>query len=686
MKTVRRFPLSVLLPAMAALLLMISVMVKGGSATADQFPHTSESSPVAFVNEVKFDIHGRVTDSQGNANQLWRVQAIRPDDRVADEVPVDAMGVFQIRPLPAAPYQLQVVGEHGRALSLSPNSDNQVWPEMAMLTTAHPRAYHLVVQAVDEAPLSIQGGGQITGVVTAADTALPLSSIYVQAYTVDGNFSTSNFTNSQGQYTLTGLADGAYNVQFDDFVSPYLAEWYDDQPTQASATPITLMAGATISNINAALDRGGQITGTVTDAATGLPIEGVWVTAYATVLDENGCIQEATSVRTDFTDANGVYTLQPLPSNTYRLFFRAYSGTAAHYLDEYYNDKPDLASADPLVVTAPAVISNIDAALVKGGQISGQITAADTTLPLDDVSVYAYDSDGSYVDSASANASGVYTITKLVSGDYRLSFEPSGIPYLQEYYDNKSDMDTADPIHVNISQTVTDKDAVLARGGQISGQVTADDTGLPLEYVSIAIYDSDGRTVDYAYPESDGSYITAGLVSGSYRLRFDPYYLSEAYMREYYNDKTTFGTADPITLTAPALVSGIDAALALGGQITGVVTAESTGLPLEDVYVVAYQASGGSAASDYTEVNGEYALMGLPTDGFRIYFRATVPIYFDCSTDSYSVWEYYDDTTDFGTADIVNVTAPNTVSNINAALPVPAGRIDKHVFLPLVQR
>lgn len=679
--------LMVLVSLIVGLILPVAGYAVPPATLARQHNRAQPSPPLEVTAPAMVPIHGRVTTEAGVTQSGWRVQAVRSDGGVADEVPLDAMGTFQFRPLLAAAYRLQVVDEIGGALPLSPTSHDQVLPEQALLTAARPRAYRLIVQTTDVAPFSIQGGGQITGVVTAADTALPVSGIYVRAYTLNGDYVSGDSTNAQGQYAITDLADGIYKVKFDDYYnSPYLVEWYDNQPNLDSADPITLTAGAIVPDINAALDRGGQISGTVTDADTGLPLEGVWVTAYAVVTDDNGCVQDSTSVETAYTDANGVYTLQPLPTNTYRLYFRSYYGASSHYLDEYYNNKPDLATADPIQVTAPAIVSNIDAALVRGGQISGQITAADTSLPLDEVSVYAYDSEGDYVGYASANASGMYTVTKLLGGDYRLSFNPNGIPYLSEYYNDKPDLDTADPIHVNLSQTVTDKDAVLARGGQISGLVTAEDTGLPLEYVSIRIYNSGGSIVEYAYPESDGSYITTGLASGSYRLRFDPYYLSEAYMAEYYNNKATLSTADPITVTAPALVSGIDAALAVGGQITGVVTAESTGLPLDDVYVVAYDTNGRYVTYDYTDTNGEYVIAGLPSGGYHLYFRATVLIYFGCSTDSYAVWEFYDDKTDLATADVVNVTAPNTVNNINAALPVPAGRINQHIFLPVVLR
>lgn len=44
------------------------------------------------------------------------------------------------------------------------------------------------------------------------------------------------------------------------------------------------------------------------------------------------------------------------------------------------------------------------------------------------------------------------------------------------------------------------------------------------------------------------------------------------YITEYYNNKATFEKAEPVNVLGEAVVSGIDAALAVGGRITGTVT------------------------------------------------------------------------------------------------------------------
>ena len=58
------------------------------------------------------------------------------------------------------------------------------------------------------------------------------------------------------------------------------------------------------------------------------------------------------------------------------------------------------------------------------------------------------------------------------------------------------------------------------------------------------------------------------------------YINADGFPSEYYNDKPSLETADVLTVTAPVVQSGVNVTLARGGQISGTVINDATGLPL----------------------------------------------------------------------------------------------------------
>jgi hypothetical protein len=94
----------------------------------------------------------------------------------------------------------------------------------------------------------------------------------------------------------------------------------------------------------------GNIEGRVTDTE-GSGIQSVRVDVF----DDSGIL-----VSTAFTDAGGNYSATGFPSAGYRVKF---NGCPAGYEMEWYTDKNNFASADPVSVTAPNATTGIDAVL-----------------------------------------------------------------------------------------------------------------------------------------------------------------------------------------------------------------------------------------------------------------------------------------------------------------------------------
>jgi hypothetical protein len=466
-------------------------------------------------------LSGQVTDARGVSLEGLRVQALSLASVVGQAITGDAWR-FTFDRLPVASYRLQVLRgdeaggapyqllDPAAALVFSRPGLSQ---RMVVLALAPQEGMEIVqpgftppAPRVDTA--GIQATGQITGVLTASDTGLPLQFAYINAYDAEGYYVSWAYTDMEGKYALTALATGEYLLQFYTYSGNYLPEWYDNKPDMDSADPVSVTDGITTPDINAALEPGGAITGLITAEDTASPLSEVTVGVY----DSQGYY-----VTSGYPDSTGVYTITGLATGSYFVQFDPY-GSSADYIGEYYDNKPDLDSADPVAVTEGNVTTGIDAALALGGSINGQVTTQEGGLPLEGVYANIYDSQMDYIDYASSDAAGNYSVRGLLSGTYYISFEPSGsgpsAEYIPEYYDDQPSFSSADPVAVTAPDPTNGIDAALALGGKITGQVTAQDSGLPLPNVSVNVYDTNGEYVDYDYTDANGVYTITQLAQG----------------------------------------------------------------------------------------------------------------------------------------------------------------------------
>ena len=629
-------------------------------------PHINSStnphpSPAPLI------IRGRVVDALSQPQAGLLVQALLPSGRLVAQARISAGGHFVLSNLPqparAQPLRLQALASNQSILALSPASLDQVSPAEAQRPIHHELVLAPTAQMarrpapVSPSPAGIQATGQITGVVTAADTSLPLQFAYATAYTPDGGYIDSTFTGSNGQYTLTDLEPGDYKVEFSYYGGNYVPEWYDDRPDLYTADLVTVADGMLTPGINAILEVGGEITGTVTAEDTGLPLENISVYAYTL---------DGAYLTSGYTDANGKYSIGQLGSGSYHIQFIQY-GTGASYISQWYNNQPDQDSADPVAVTPPNVTPDIDAVLQKGGGITGAVTVESSGDPLQDVNVILYNLAGDYLDSTSVDASGLYTFTMLASGVYYVQFNPYGDSeqYLEEYYDDQPDLLSADPVTVTAPAVVSGIDASLALGAVITGRVTGSDNPQGLPDVSVNVYDCYGFYAGSAMTDTAGYYTTTGLIPGGYRIGFAPssWGDSREYLREFYNDKSDLDDANLVTVANGETKTGIDAVLARGGQITGQVTAADTSAPLDDVYIDIYTDNGYYVSETGTNASGVYTTTGLASGSYKMYI---LPSFFGASKEY--AQEYYNDKTTRDEATSIQVTQPNLVSGVDVEL------------------
>lgn len=501
-----------------------------------------------------------------------------------------------------------------------------------------------IVMLVGLPALAAAQNGTVTGTVTNAATAAPLAGrnvVFCTSLTTGISCAGTSGTDASGNYSIS-LAPGSYVAYTANFNTlGFVNEIYDNIPCPglcntstaiASGTAIVVTSGGTVSGRNFALDPGGSVTGTVTDAATGAPIQNVAVSLRTLVGTSN------TQAGSAATNATGTFTIQGLPTGVY---YATAAGNGVGYTSEIYDDIlcpgqcstiTAVASGAPIAVTIGAPTGGINFALSPGGTISGTVRNQATATPLSGVTVQAYTRIGlavTFMGSASTNASGVYSIGGLPTGTYQLFTSTNQA--VNEIYDNLpcpgscSSLDavnTGAPVSVVSGSTTGGKDFQLDPGGAISGTVTDAVSGAPLGSVTIQVYrqtgPNSGAFMSNGSSNAAGVFTVGGLPSGSYFALAStvPAYVTEVFGGvpcSFCTFEVVF-TGTPIAVTAGSTTTGRNFALDPAGSLSGTVTNSASASPLANVTVVAF--TGGATprqvGSASTNAAGAFTMVGLP--------------------------------------------------------------------------
>jgi hypothetical protein len=505
---------------------------------------------------------------------------------------------------------------------------------VGLIATGGWRPTHVLAANPPASCAADSGSATISGTVTFPGGA-PANLILVTAYTTYGDRGGYDYTDTSGNYQITGLIGGSYLLKFEPYSGGYATEWYNNQPSPLTTAPVTVPDGGSVTGVNVELALGARFSGQVT-AEGGGPIQYINVRVY----DSAG--QQVASAS---TDAAGNYITNPgLPSGSYRVAFASGAG----YLGSFYDGAATLEEATPLAVTAPAVRNDIDAALAPGGEIRGTVTDATTGLPIASASVSASGANGSASDYT--DAAGNYVLTGLGSGSYTVRAGPTFGGTLVGEERTAS---------VSAPDATTGIDFALSHGGAITGVVRGPG-GTPLQNITIYISNEDGSFQDYVNTNASGVYLAEGLPSGEYTVFFRP----NAHIPEVYDDNSQYQEADRITVTAPETVTGIDAQLAQGAAVRGTVTDATTGLPIEDIFVEILDLDGGRIDTDFTDSAGTYEIPStLPSGSYLVRFNAE-----DRNAGCAYVTAYYGGALTLDEATPVELTAPNVATNIDAEL------------------
>ena len=242
-----------------------------------------------------------------------------------------------------------------------PNLGSVTRPGLVTVTAPH---------AVSGIDIKLMPGGSVSGTVTSGVTPNPpLDSVCVLLSPTNPNDGFGfALTSHNGSYVASDLAPGTYQAvigdPFCDFVNQGVGtlapQWFNGQPTQATANDITVTASHTTTGISAALQPYGSITGTVTNAAhTGVSGECVTAVPVGASLDSFSGIPEAQEIAV--STSGGSYTLTDLTAGRYKVKFSVGCGDAG-FATQWWNNASSAASASVITV-AFTPITGISATL-----------------------------------------------------------------------------------------------------------------------------------------------------------------------------------------------------------------------------------------------------------------------------------------------------------------------------------
>ncbi|MEZ4707418.1 MAG: SdrD B-like domain-containing protein [Caldilineaceae bacterium] len=413
-------------------------------------------------------------------------------------------------------------------------------------------------------------------------------------------------TDATGYYSFTNLVPGAYSVRFDLATLPagYQPSPQDqgDQTDEGvSDSDADVSTGATIQTT---LDSGENDPtwdmGIYQPASLG---DYVWYDTNADGVQDAGetgamsvtvVLYEgvtSTPVLTTTTDSNGLYSFTDLTPGDYYVVFTAPDGYVISPQDaDDGNANPDERDSDAEPTTGQTATTTLtsgendptwDAGLYAAAAIGDYVWYDDNADGVQDagetgvvsVTVELLDSTGLVIDTMETDASGYYSFTNLVPGDYSVRFDLTTLPagYVvspqdqgdqtsEGVADSDADVNTGDTIQTTLDSGEYDPTWDMgiyqpaSLGDFVWHDLNADgvqdggETGVVS--VTVELLDSTGLVIDTTETDATGFYNFTNLVPGDYSVRFTPpagYVISPQDQGDQTDGGAADSDADPVT-------------------------------------------------------------------------------------------------------------------------------------------
>ena len=286
------------------------------------------------------------------------------------------------------------------------------------------------------------------------------------------------------------------------------------------------------------------------------------------------------------------------------------------------------------------------------GTITGTVRSAETGEPLAGKVVQAYDTAGFLQATTNSDATGLYILSDVPNGSYRLlAFDPDGV-YATMFDANAESFETTPATVIGGTLPVT-RDFALVTGGSIVGVVRLTN-GSPAASATVEAYNLSGTRRGFTTAAGDGTFSLV-LPPGEYKLvAFDA---DPDHAFSFFRDARTFAEATRVSV-GRSQTSAASFALPLAARVSGTIVDGATGLPLNGIAVYAYTPSGALLATTTTGANGAFTF-SLPPGDYRFVAadlgRAFAP-------------GFYGGTRAFETSTVVTLPAGGVQANVQLAL------------------
>jgi hypothetical protein len=453
-------------------------------------------------------------------------------------------------------------------------------------------------------------------------------------------------TDADGRYLLSNVAPGRYQIMP---VAPVYV--LQDMPVEVwpPGRPLTLLAGEAVSDVDFSVERGGVITGRVTDEG-GNPVIAEPVNVEAAD-DKTPQPQRQFDPRNRQTDDRGVYRVYGLAPGRYRVSV----GTAGEngavgfgrrkvFERTYYPGVTDKDQARLVELKAGEESADVDIAIgraIKTYRASGRFVFADTGQPAPGINFAYFINDrkggvaGGFGGGGMAtNERGEFYTEPLAPGRYTVFAAPNWSGPSEFYTDAVAfEVTNADVTGLVVS---------VKRGATVSGSVTVEgvtDRALLSKLLSqVRVYgfvETDDRSTPWngSRPSPlnpDGSFQMTGLRPGKLRLFYNEGEGSKSLslLRVELNGAPVGN--DGIPVTEGAQITGARIRLNYGtGVIRGQVNfVNGTPPPNARILVMARAVSPGAAGGETgagtwrraeADVRGLFRLEGLPAGEYELF-------------------------------------------------------------------
>lgn len=342
----------------------------------------------------------------------------------------------------------------------------------------------------------------------------------------------SAVSGAAGEYTVSGLVSGAYSACASaDPQLHFIPQCFDHLDRGAlggtpAYTPIEVVGGENLVDINFELTAGGAVSGTLIDGHRNRPLEPGLGTA--SVYDLNGVYYDEYPFS---IDTDGRYVFGGMPDGEYYVSVTVSSGFIDwHQL--YPGIVCEITCSSPtqgqlIAISNGGSVDGIDFVFHPDRIISGTIRDFDTGEPLGSVPVKVYLSLSPILSTTTDAVTGSYHV--YVGGSsisYHVAAEPEA-PFINAGYPDQpctGDGDcwfAGEELRLGHGDVRDDIDFRLHRGAAVSGRVINSANGQPLA-ATLNGYDADFNYVWSTSTREDGSYISPAWLPGTFYVSASP--------------------------------------------------------------------------------------------------------------------------------------------------------------------